>query len=247
MRYQQIGNIVIFNKITKKQAKEFLKKFPRIKTICIKTGKIKGQLRKPQIKVIVSKVKIKKTETIHKESNILYKFDVSKVMFAKGNINERHRIAKLAKRKDIVIDMFAGIGYFSLPLAKKVDKIYSIELNPQSYEFLLENIKLNKLNNIIAIKGDCRKIIPKLKIKADRIIMGYLPSPYKYLNAAFKASKKGTVLHYSCLINRKDKKEDIRKLINRIRKIKNVKLVKTILIKSYSPSQNHYVLDLIRK
>ncbi len=241
MGYQQIGDILIFNKISKKEAKQFLKKFSHIKTICIKTGKIKGKLRKPQIKIVVSKAKKNKTLTIHKEAGILYKLDVRKIMFAKGNINERHRIVKLAKKNDIVIDMFAGIGYFSLPLAKKVKKIYAIEINPQSYKFLIENIRLNKINNIKAIKGDCSKVVPKLKIKSDRIIMGYLPSPYKYLASAFKVAKIGTIIHYSCLIERKNSRKEIKKLVDKIGK---VRLIRAIRVKAYNPALDHYVLDL---
>ena len=243
MRYQQIGDILIFNKINKKEVREFLKRFPKIKTICMKTGKIKGKLRKPQIKIITSRVKRRKTETIHKESGIFYKLDVRKVMFAKGNVNERHRISKIAKKNETVLDMFAGIGYFSLPLAKKVKKVYAIELNPEAYKFLIENIRLNKVKNINAIKGDCSKIIPGLKIKADRIIMGYLPSPCKYLISAFKAAKKGTIVHYSCLISRKNSEKDIEKLISDI-KIKKIKLMKAVRVKAYNPALDHYVLDL---
>lgn len=244
MNYQQIGNIAIFNKIDKKEALKFLKKFPRIKTICIKTGPIKGQFRKPQLKVLVSRIKKEKTVTIHKENGILYKLDVSKIMFAKGNINERHRLAKIANKNEIVVDMFAGIGYFSLPLAKKVKKVYAIEINPVSYHYLLENIKLNKLKNIVAIKGNCAKVVPKLRIKADRIIMGFLLSPFSYLEAAFSVAKKGTTLHYHCLIKRGKAEEEINKLVNKINKIRKVKLLKATKVKSYSPALEHFVLDL---
>ena len=242
MKYQQIGDIAIFNKISKKESKGFLKKFPRVKTICIRKGAVKGQFRKPQIKIVISRVKKDKTITIHKESGILYKIDVSKLMFAKGNINERHRIAKIARKNEIVVDMFAGIGYFTLPLAKKVKRVYAIELNPPSFKYFKENINLNKLENIIAFKGDCAKVVPKLKIKADRIVMGFLPSPFKYLRAAFKVSKKGTIVHYHCLIRRGKEKSDIEKLV---KKIKRVKLINAVRVKSYSAALEHYVLDLI--
>lgn len=245
IKYQQIGDILIFNKISRKEAQLLLKKSLNIKTICIKTGKIKDQFRKPQIKILVSKAKKDKTITIHKEQGILYKIDVSKLMFAKGNINERHRIAKLAKKNEIAIDMFAGIGYFSLPLANKVKKVYAIELNPNAYNYLLENIKLNKLKNIIALKGNCAKIVPKLKVKADRIVMGFLPSPFNYLKTAFKASKKGTIIHYHCLLRRGKEQEEIKKLIDKINKMKKIQLLKAIKVKSFSPSKEHYALDLI--
>lgn len=242
--YQQIGDIAIFNKISRQEAIDFLKKFPGFKTICARKGKITGQYRKPQIKVIVSKANKDKTITIHKEQGIFYKIDISKLMFAKGNINERHRIAEQAKKSEIVVDMFAGIGYFSLPLAKKVAKVYAIELNPVSFHYLKENVKLNHLNNVHAIKGDCSKIVPRLKVKANRIMMGFLPSPLRYIKSIKKIAKKGTIIHYSCLINRYDERAEINKLVDNINKIIKIRLIKAVKVKSYSPALEHYVLDI---
>ena len=242
--YQQICDIAVFSKITKPEALEFLRKFPRFKTVCIRKGKIQGQYRKPQIKVIASRAKKNRTVTIHREQGIFYKLDVAKLMFAKGNINERHRIANIAKPHETVVDMFAGIGYFSLPLAKKVAKVYSIELNPVSFKYLNENVKLNKLKNVITIKGDCSKIITKLRIKADRIMMGYLPSPFKYLKFIKSVTKKGAIIHYSCLIKRGDENKNMKEIVSDINKIVKVKLIRAVDVKSFSPALEHYVLDL---
>lgn len=244
MKYQQIGDIFIFNKISKKEALDYMRKFKRVRTICSRTGRISGNLRKPQLKVVLSRVKKDKTIAIHLEDGIRYKIDVAKLMFSKGNMLERHRIAKLAKSKEIVLDMFAGIGYFSLPLAKKVKKVYSIELNPVSYHYLNENIRINRIGNIESIKGNCAEIVPRLKIKADRILMGYLPSPYKYLGAAFKGSKKGTVIHYHCLADRNNAEDELKKLLEKINKIHKVKLIRAVKVKEFSPGKNHYTLDL---
>ena len=84
-------------------------------------------------------------------------------MWAKGNNQERFRIAKLVKKGETVLDMFAGIGYFSIPIGvhSQAEKIYSIEINPNSYHFLKRNIELNKINKkagyerMNAILGDC--------------------------------------------------------------------------------------------
>jgi tRNA wybutosine-synthesizing protein 2 len=251
MGFQQIGDIAIFNKnIDKSQALEFMSKFSRIRTVCLRTGTIKGQLRKPRVKVIATNEtnKSKITETIHKESGIFYKLDARKVMFAKGNINERHRLVKEAKKNEIVLDMFAGIGYFSLPLAKKVKKVYSIELNPDSFYFLNENIKLNKLDNVQTILGDCSKVLKKLHIKADRISMGFLPDPFKFFKYTLEKSKKGTIIHYHCLLLRNNENEDSKKIIGKMNKLygksQYVKLMKKVFVKHFSPAKEHYVLDL---
>ena len=257
--FQAIGNIIILNlnkklkKHKKEIAQEILKIFPRIKTICNKKAGIKGKFRKPSIEILAGK----NTEAITKENNCLYKFDVKKLMFAKGNINERIRIAKQAKPHEIVVDMFAGIGYFTILLAKSVArKIYSIELNPEAFKYLKENLKLNKIENKVeAINTDCKKEIAKLKkrgVKADRIVMGYLPPPRQYIPDAIKIAKKNTIIHYETLLredNENNKQEDIEKDMSMIKKQAEkcgfkARLLQAARVKNYKPHVAHYTLDV---
>src|SRR3989338_4297091 len=144
--FQRIGDIIILNLkkgliIYKSEiGKAVSNIFPNIKTICNRTGEITGEFREPQIEVIYGD---KNTETIVIENGCKYKFDAGKIMFAKGNLNERVRIAGLVKKGEIVVDMFAGIGYFTLNIGRagKAKKVYSIEKNPVSFKYLQENIK----------------------------------------------------------------------------------------------------------
>ena len=132
--------------------KQIKKQFPYIKTICKLSG-ISGEFRKPKIKKLFGK----STITTHREHGISYNLDVSKVMFSQGNHFEKRRLMNLVKPNETVVDMFAGIGYFTLPIAKKVKQIYAIEKNTESYNFLEQNIRQNYLSNVTAIKGDCRQ------------------------------------------------------------------------------------------
>lgn len=234
-KYQQIGEIALFKQITKKQANEFLKKHKQFRTVCLQ-GKISGKYRKPNIKVIAGE---KNTETIHKDSGFFFKLDVAKIMWSKGNHYERQRMMKIVRKKDLVLDMFAGIGYWTIPIAKKVKKVYAVEINPTAFRYLEENIRLNRLSNIVTIKGDCAKIVPKLKIKANRIIMGLLPSAKKYIPAALTAAKKGTIIHYHGLAKQGKEKN----LLKDFGKAK-IKLLKTNTVKEYAPRINHVVLDI---
>ena len=92
--------------------------------------------------------------------------------------------------------MFAGIGYFSIPIGvhSNAKQVYSIEINPNSFHYLKENIKLNKINNIIPLLGDCMDITPEYS--ADRIIMGYVKTTHHYLKTAIDSLNKGGVIHY---------------------------------------------------
>ena len=108
-------------------------------TVCADISGVSGEFRRPSMEILYGN----KTESVRPENGILYDFDVTKVMFASGNTDERMRMRTLDCTGETVVDMFAGIGYFTLPLAKftGLRKIFSCEKNPESYGFLLKNIE----------------------------------------------------------------------------------------------------------
>jgi len=246
--YQKIGNIVILNlkeklwKHDKKIGKIILEKIPATKTVCRRTDFITTQHRKPSLKIIAGE---KNTVTLHKEHSIIYKIDVKETMFAKGNLNERKRISKSVKKNEVVVDMFAGIGYFSLGVAKtsKPKKVYAIEINPVAYDYLKENIRLNKVKDkIVPILGDCVVETPKLGRIADRVIMGLLPSCKEYLMDAMKVIKPNGIIHYHGTA------KDWKELFENVKTAADlnefkIKLIEKRKVKSYSPKIYHWVLD----
>nr|NIO44248.1 methyltransferase domain-containing protein [Candidatus Aenigmarchaeota archaeon] len=145
--------------------------------------------------------------------------------------------------KETIVDMFAGIGYFSIFLAKycKPKKIYAIDVNPKAIDYLRKNVWLNKVENKIEIlQGDCRKFAKLLEDTADRIIMGYLFKTEKFLPYALKIAKKTAIIHF----HRTVKEEEIDKLKEKIMKKFNVKVLRTKKVKSYAPKIWHVVYDL---
>jgi len=73
-----------------------------------------------------------KTETVHRENGVIFNLDARKVMFSAGNLKERMRMSLFGK-DEFVVDMFAGIGYFTLQMAvhSRPRKIMAIEMNPK--------------------------------------------------------------------------------------------------------------------
>ena len=184
------------------------------------------------------------TITLHKEHGCQFLIDVSESMWSKGNKQERIRLTKLAKPNETIVDMFAGIGYWSLFLAKysKPKKIYAIDVNPKALEYLRKNTLLNKVEGRIEIlEGDCKKFAKLLENSADRIVMGYLFDTEKFLPYALRIAKKGCVIHF----HRNVKNEEVEK----IKKIleKKFRILRFIEVKSYSPNTSHYVFDLIKR
>ncbi len=239
MKWKKIGNILILDKNNNynyNNLKQIAQKH-HVKTI-IKINKIHGNKRQPQIQILYGE----DTQTIHKENKCLFKLDLSQVMWSKGNTNERLRIAQLVKDNETIIDMFAGIGYFSIPIAVHANpqKIHSIEINPNSYKYLKENIKLNKINNINPILGDCKEITPHYK--ADRIIMGYIKTTHHYLKTAINSLNKNGTIHYH---ETAPEKLIPTRPLNRIKKSTNrkFKILNIQKIKKYSPGIYHIVID----
>lgn len=209
----------------------------------VKLGRISGLKREPDVEVIIGEG----TETIHRENKCSFKLDVSKIMWSKGNTTERKRMSTIAKQGETVVDMFAGIGYFSIPMAvhSKPAKIYSIEINPISYSYLCENVRLNNVEGILEpISGDCREIAPRSI--ADRVLMGYIGNTNEYLDVAMDVLKEGGTIHYHESVP--DKLKFIRP-VDRINEAalaadrELVEIVNKRIIKPYSPGVYHVVVD----
>ncbi len=245
--WQLIGDVIIVSipdEIDSRKAliaKTLLEMYPGCKSVIRDFG-IKGQFREPKRKIIMGS----QTETIHRENQCLFKMDVMRIMYSKGNLTERKRMSIFGK-DEVVVDMFAGIGYFSIPMAvyAKPEKIVSIEINPVSYGYLRDNIELNHVEDIIVpINGDCAKLTPHGV--ADRVIMGYVGSTHHYLKQGLMAIKKsGGVLHYH-----ETTPEELlfERPVSRIRDDalelgREVEIQECHRIKKYSPGVWHVVVD----
>ena len=240
MKYKKIGDILILDNSHPDDDYDELSRRHNVKTI-MKINHIQGTKREPVYKILYGG----ETETVNKENGCLFKLDLAKVMWSKGNNNERLRIARLVEDDETVLDMFAGIGYFSIPIGVHANarEVISIEINPNSYHFLCENIRLNKLDNVTPILGDCKVETPKYR--ADRIIMGYVKTTHHYLKAAIGSLNEGGVLHYHETVPEKLMNTRPIERIMAEADGREVELLKVNKIKKYAPGVEHVVIDAL--
>jgi tRNA wybutosine-synthesizing protein 2 len=248
--YQILGRIMILKlrngllKYRKVIGKVIMGMFPYIDSVCLAKD-IGGVKRKPKIEVIAG---CKSTETTNIENGCVFLLDVSKVMWSQGNKEEKMRLVRMVKRGETMVDMFAGIGYFTIPVAKHCSpkKIYAIDVNPQAIDYLRKNVWMNGVESRVEIlEGDCRKFTNLLESSADRISMGYLFDTEKFLPCALKIARNGAIIHFHRNA-REDEIDKIKKKIVEIgRKSKcGIKILKVNEVKSYAPKVFHMVFDL---
>ena len=134
-----------------------------------------------------------------KDNGLFYGFDACKVMYSSGNVTERHRMGSLDVEGEIIVDAFAGIGYYSLPLLVhgKAAHVHACELNPESIKALEWAAQKNEVSRLISIhKGDNQTALPELDGLADRVLLGLLPSSEAAWELAVLTLKKeGGTLH----------------------------------------------------
>ena len=214
-------------------------------TVLNDAGGISGVYREPVVEVISGSLM---TETIHMENGIRFKVDPQRIMFSSGNMAERRRMATISNRHETVVDLFAGIGYFTLPMAvySKPKMVFACEINPLAYRYLRANVVLNHVTDIVEpLLGDNRKIAPK--DCADRVILGYLKEPLIFLPISLECLRNQSgVLHYHEIVPIESIPDLPLKHIETAAKNYHrfVELLKVNEIKSYAPGVDHVVLDV---
>ena len=202
-RMEIIGDILVIRipfdvkpEELKPLAERVLKELPYVKSVWGALPGVKGEYR---LRDYVHLAGEKRSETIYKEYGCLFKLDITRVYISPSLSYEHYRVAKLVEPGEVVTNMFAGAGLFSIIMAKhaKPKIVYSIDINPDAYQYMVENVKLNKVEDIvIPILGDAAKVIEeKLQNTSDRVLMPYPDIALDYLIYALKALRNKGWIH----------------------------------------------------
>ena len=204
--FDQINTISDDNVLSyKKKVAEALTSVNKsVETVYEKLSKVKGKYRLKELNVIYGD---DNPETIHKENDCIFKLDVKKTYFTPRLVFERKRVSSgNFKKQEIIVDMFTGVGPFSIQIARNNDaKIYAFDINPSAYKYLIENIEINKMKGeVVAHNMDVSELLNPnnkagiyLKHKIDRIIMNLPEQSMNFLDVAcFLMKKSGGILHF---------------------------------------------------
>ncbi len=200
--FDQIGSIIIIkipNILESKKkiiGETLLEKIKVTRSVFSQSSITKGEFRIKELELLAG---VDKSETEYREYGCRFIVDVKRVFFSPRLSTERNRISNLIKNNEVIMNMFGGIGIFSILAAKhKKCIVYNIDINPDAIKLCKKNIKLNRLiGEVIPIYGDASKILEqRFHDKSDRTLMLLPERSDEFIDSAILTTKTNGIIHY---------------------------------------------------
>ena len=214
----------------------------RIASVAVRAGATSGVMRVPDYTVVAGE---NQTTTTHIENGVQFRLDPTRVTFSGGNRAERLHMGSVVRSGEYVLDMFACVGQFAMHMARnRQTRVQAIELNPDAYQFLVSNVRLNGFEDTVeAVLGDCREFHPVHEV--DRVVMGYLHDTHHFLPYALKSLvAKGGTVHMHIAAPERELDQLTRKVKELCSEQHFVPSVSIRRIKMYAPGIQHFVFDI---
>ncbi|MDI9617249.1 MAG: class I SAM-dependent methyltransferase family protein [Methanothrix sp.] len=243
--FETIGDIAVVEDDEPERVADAIMAVHRgIRTVLTPISDVEGEFRLRRYRYVAGEMK---TITVHREHGIRYKIDLERAYFSPRLSTERLRVAEQVRPGDLVVDMFAGVGPFSLLIAKRGARVIAIDKNPYAVKLLRENARMNRLDVEIR-EGDAAALTEDLAGQADHVVMNLPHSASIFLKEAIRTAKSGGVVHYYTFAPEDDLYRDVRIIEDKARELgcEAAHLYRGI-VRSYAPRIYNVVIDFVVK
>lgn len=224
----------------KRIGEAMLRATPSVRLVALDRG-VQGAMRVRDLEVLAGKGEL---VTMHREHGLRFEVDLSKCYFSPRLSTERQRVASAVRDGERVLDMFAGVGPFSILIARtrKVAKVWAVDINPVAVEYIMRNIKLNKVENVEPVCSDAKDYVKGLG-PVDRIIMNLPHTGFDYLSLAISACANDATIHFYEIT---DAPEDRIKAIEGLARTigRSAKVMEHREVRTYSPTESQWAFDI---
>jgi tRNA (guanine37-N1)-methyltransferase len=216
-------------------------------SVYAKEGAVEGVYRVRPLRLLTGR---DQSTTVHTEYGIKLAVDVAQTYFSPRLGTEHDRVTRLVEAKEVIVDMFTGVGPFALLAAKRHPiTVYAIDVNEQAIQCLKKSLTLNRLTGeVVPLIGDARKIIQdQLEKKANRVIMNLPQNAFDYLDAAAIAiSSSGGIIHFYGITTESRSLEKLcDEVIVELRNFdRKATVVGTRNVRPFAPHEFQVVIDL---
>jgi tRNA (guanine37-N1)-methyltransferase len=244
--YERLGDIIILDEDDPERAHEIAAAVNEsaldAKTVVNRLSPIEGALRIRDWEILVGN----STETVHREYGCEFMVDISEVYFSPRLATERHRVTRQVTNDERVIDMFAGVGPFAIPAAKRGAEIVGVDLNPAAIRYLRKNAERNRITEqLTTIEGDVCETVDQYAAWADRLVMNLPHSANEFLDTAVELAGDECFIHYYDIQHESDLFGPGEKAIRAAAGDSyEVEVVNRHAVRSYAPHEENICLDV---
>jgi tRNA (guanine37-N1)-methyltransferase len=244
--YERLGDIVILDEDDPGRAaaaaEAVMESDVRAKTVVNRASEVKGETRVRDWEVLAGDG----TETVHREYGTEFRLDIAAVYFSPRLATERHRVVEQVQSGERCFDMFAGVGPFVVPAAKRGATCVGVDINPAAVAYLRENARRNGVaERVTAVEGDVRDVAPDYEGWADRLVMNLPHSADEFLEAAVTLAGEECVVHYYDIQHESDPYGPGEAAIrNAAEPAYDVRVETRRTVRSYAPHELNVCLDV---
>ncbi len=253
--YQLIGDIAVFSRRAGGPSLEeyadagrtLLDSNPKVRSVWLKEY-TEGEWR---VQRLIHLAGERRTETIHKEYGLQFRVDIAKTYFNPRLAFEHRRVAEMVSDGEKVLDMFSGVGGFSIHIASLSDShVVAVDLNPHAALMASYNVKLNRAKlkgRILVVRSDASMLPSFLDARFTRIIMNHPTASKMYARTACSLLARrgeGHIHFYILSISCGEALEQAYEAFNGCCEVEDENCR---LVLDYAPGSGVYVVDLKAK
>jgi tRNA (guanine37-N1)-methyltransferase len=233
-QHDLIGGIAVILGPGGEGAELLLHSRPSIHTVLSPEGPVEGEFRTRRFTVAAGEPT---TRTRYTEYGLRFEIDLSEAYFSPRLSGERQRVLGLMEDGERVLDMFAGVGPFTITLAGRACVVYATDINPGAVSLMLENITLNRVRNVLPLLADAGRLADILPREFDRVVMNLPFGAVKFLDTALALCRPGGIIHFYAMVGEEGALSPI--LLD-----KGCEILGERVVHTYSPSEWLAVYDL---
>ena len=194
--YERVGDVVVLDEADPERARAaaaaVMDSDVPAKTVVNRASKVEGEFRVREFDVLAGDG----TETVHREYGHEFRLDLAEVYFSPRLATERRRVVEQVREGEHVVDMFAGVGPFAVPMAARGATVLAVDKNPVAVRYCRENARRNGVDDRVeAVEADVRDVARERPGVADRLVMNLPHSADEFLDAAVALAGDDCVVH----------------------------------------------------
>jgi len=236
--HEQVGGIALMEEADREGARQLLELRPSLHTVLLPLSDVEGEYRTRRFEVLAG---TPTTRTRYTEYGHRFEIDLALAYFSARLSSERQRVLAQIAPGERILDMFAGVGPFSIVLSTRADHVAAVDINPAAVHLMIGNIRLNRRTNVLPVLADAARLDSIFDRAFDRVVMNLPLAAFRFLDTAFRLCRRGGTIHFYAL---QSEEGAYRALIE-----EHGGVVETErMVRSYSPSRWHAVYDVrVRK